>query len=89
MAPSLTFSSKWVCMNVSLSISSREVRDPMGLPTGQWQPEKRYIVTLQPVVDGTNGLVVWGANRDGCVKIVTTSGEFQQGKTYVFTSGED
>lgn len=75
-------------MNVSLSIASSEVRNPMGLPTGQWEPEKRYTVTLQPVVDGTNGLIVWGASRDGCVKIVTTSGEFQQGKIYTFESTE-
>lgn len=85
----VTFSSKWLCVSVSLTMATKELRDESGMPTGTWEPEKRYVVTLQPVTDGTNGPVVWGANRDGSVKIVTTRGEFQQGTTYVFESSVD
>jgi hypothetical protein len=73
-------------MDVHLTMANKEVRDERGIPTGRWEAERRYVVTLQPVADGTNSLIVWGASRDGMVKIVTTSAEFEQGKAYVFES---
>lgn len=79
---------RFVCIGVAVLMANREDRDARGIPTGRWEAERRYIVTLQPVPDGTNGPVLWGATRDHVLKLVTTSEAFQQGKSYDLISVE-
>lgn len=87
-AKAAPFSCRFLCLDVRVSMVNREARDDRGLPAGKWEAERRYIVTLQPVAEGTNAATVWGATRDTTIKLVTTAEDFQQGKTYELGSVE-
>lgn len=59
------------CVSVQIKLLRTQVGDGRGLPTDQWQTERRYVATLEPVlIGGTNR--VWGRYREKTVDLVTT-----------------
>lgn len=70
------------CVSVQLKLIGAPVMDGRGLPTGQWQTERRYVATLEPVlIGGTNR--VYGRYREKTVDLVTAEESlFRDGGIY-------